>query len=49
MEFLDRNEVVDGERIYELQPLWWHDDLRKDLLWNRALLGAEMCLLWRVF
>jgi hypothetical protein len=24
--------VVDGERIYEMQPLWWHYDLRKDLL-----------------
>ena len=24
--------VEDGERIYEMQSLWWHDDLRKDLL-----------------
>ncbi len=24
--------VTGGERIYEMQPLWWYDDLRKDLL-----------------
>jgi hypothetical protein len=21
-----------GERTHEMQPVWWHDDLRKDLL-----------------
>jgi hypothetical protein len=24
--------VTGGERIYEMQPLWGDDDLRKDLL-----------------
>jgi hypothetical protein len=32
IKFLFPEGVVDGERIYEMQSLWWHDDLRKDLL-----------------
>jgi len=31
IKFLFPKGVVDGERVYEMQPLWWRYDLRKDL------------------
>jgi hypothetical protein len=32
IKFLFPKGVLHGERVYEMQPLWWRYGLRKDLL-----------------